>query len=544
MDFVICRKRFPPLLQLATSAIQIQFPLFNITVEPSPLLTIPTMDYEHASALEWDLNQSGGRTRQPSEDDWEVVGGSKKQAKVRLPQPPAVLSSQPPSVKNQELFAARGDQSYQLAASRPSSGGTQHNEPPRPVTQASKQGVENSAAQQILTHHQPSQTTNQSGKRQNQQNSAAISARSIQTQHNQPRKAHQPEGPSKWVGREVKQRNVKRRPPPKMAARSENLGERLWRERGEAQGHIRIPIELAYQDKEHFGIAKRHRTFILHDGRSGGSTSKEFGIWGDPKAVEATLKDIRGWMDEWQSSQKSQKSTKSGKFSKVCSLTPKLQERAEKHWVKEVKKHRYRQFPPPDKGFEAIGSFHWPVKEYKPEEILGSSYEALDPIRMDCQCYVVFDKEQGLFRVMGKSDAVRTGLMRLRGTYLQVVARQVTPLELYLLHDADGDLAGTRIVLKEYDRTRVTSGKDEIEHSPRAEDRDFNVSASNEDPICQLVISKLSKLHYYHGSIMMRLRLGTFLATRKWRTDSGAYTIEEYRAMIRESAFQGEVTQE
>jgi hypothetical protein len=330
-----------------------------------------------------------------------------------------------------------------------------------------------------------------------------------------------------------------------MTAGSDNLGERLWRERGPAQAHIRIPIELASQDKGHIVIAKQHRTFILHQGKPGGNTSTEFGIWGAPVAVDATVEDIRAWIEDWQSSRKSNKSSK---FAKVVSLTPGLQDRAEKQWQREVKKHRFRQFPPPDKGFEAIGSFHWPTNEYRPEEILGSSYEALDPIRMDCKCYVVFDKEQGLFRVMGKSDAVRTGLMRLRGTYLQVVVRQIPPIELYLLHDADGERAGKSIVLKEYERIRMISGEDSEQpktgYSPRTEDGELEFSTANEGTVCRLVISKLSKLHYYHGNIQMKMRLGTFLATRYLRSESGHYTIDEYKAMIRESAFHGEVTQE
>ena len=329
---------------------------------------------------------------------------------------------------------------------------------PRPAPQASNRASKNSAPKQNLSRQVPSQATQKFGLQQNQQKVATRSAPSTQNQHSHVQKPRQQQAPSKWPQQDVRQRNAKQRgPPPKMTSGSENLGERLWRQREPAQAHIRIPIELASQDKGYTMIAKHHRTFVLHDGKPGGRGSTEFGIWGDPKAVEATVQDIRAWIEDWQSSRKSNKSSK---FSKVCSLTPILQDRAERHWEKEVKKHRFRQFPPPDKAFEAIGSFHWPMNEYKPEEILGSSYEALDPIRMDCKCYVVFDEEQGLFRVMGRSDAVRTGLMRLRGTYFQVAARQITPLELHLLHDADGDRSGKSIVLKEYERIRIMSGED------------------------------------------------------------------------------------
>jgi hypothetical protein len=329
------------------------------------------------------------------------------------------------------------------------------------------------------------------------------------------------------------------------------MGEQLWRNRQEAQGRVRIPVDLAVHDRGHEEIARHHGTFVFNNDKQRGSASKEFGIWGEPKAVAATIQGISAWIEDFRSPGKANYKEK---FAKVCSLTPVQRIRAEKEWEREVKRHLYRQFPPPCKAFEAIGSFHWPVKDYRPEEILGSSYEALDPIRMESKCYVVFDKGQGLFQIMGRADAVKAGLMRLRGTCFQIAARQIPPIERYLLSNGETTSSFKYVVLTDYERLHVISGERsgqiKVGHSPRLDNPDFNgsdkflPSSSITEGLRRTILLTLRKLHYYRGSIQMRIRLGTFLATQYMKTDSGLYPIQHYKAMIKESAFRGEVTQE
>lgn len=222
-----------------------------------------------------------------------------------------------------------------------------------------------------------------------------------------------------------------------------------------------------------------------------------------------------------------------------------------------MKKHRFRQFPPPEKAFDAIGSFHWPAEVYKPEEILGSSYEALDPIRMDNKCYVVFNKEQSLFQIMGREESVKAGLMRIRGTYFQIVAHTIGALEINSLPDGDG--YSGNVALKPYERIGIMAkeggsgggamSRDESTEGgvacvPLAEDRGVRSNSLSHGIVQRSVLGTLKKLHYYRGSIQMRIRFGTFLATRYMKSPTGVYTIDEYKAMIQQSAFRGEVTQE
>lgn len=73
-------------------------------------------------------------------------------------------------------------------------------------------------------------------------------------------------------------------------------------------------------------------------------------------------------------------------------------------------------------------TFAWPVDSIKakPQEILGNSFEALDPVRMEQLCHITCDRSSSLFKIQG-NDAhnVKEAVKRLRAVYYQVVARNV-----------------------------------------------------------------------------------------------------------------------
>ena len=269
----------------------------------------------------------------------------------------------------------------------------------------------------------------------------------------QPESRPQRSSPQEWKATQgAVQTKKPKRPPSNLATDTDNEGLQAWRTHEDPREVIRIPDELVLQDKSHTEIARHHRAFVFTESRKGIAGSMTFGIWGGPQAVASTKEAINEWISDFRSSRKSEKSSK---FAKVVSLTPVLRERAEKAWKKEVKKAKFRQYPPPHQPFGAIGSFHWPVQEYRPDEILGTNYEALDPIRMDCSCYVLFVKDRSIFQVMGKGGDVQKGLLRLRGTCFQIAARQITPLRSYLLHWPNVSHLPGHVRLESYEHTKL-----------------------------------------------------------------------------------------
>lgn len=58
------------------------------------------------------------------------------------------------------------------------------------------------------------------------------------------------------------------------------------------------------------------------------------------------------------------------------------------------------------------------------------------------------------------------------------------------------------------------------------------------------MLQTLKRLHWYSGSIQMRLRLGVFIMTQYIPPTRGHYELGEYETMIKQSRFKGYVTEE
>lgn len=249
--------------------------------------------------------------------------------------------------------------------------------------------------------------------------------------------------------------------------------------------------------------------------------------------------------------QQPQKAHRAAAFAKLASLNDIQHRRAEKEWRKEVKRQKYRMHPRPDAHFGAIGTFNWPLDEYRADEVLGPNYEALDPIRMDCSAYIVHHPDRSAFRIMGKAEDVQEGLIRMRKVYFQIVAKTIAPVRRYFLHRTKDAQLPERVVMREYERPLLVSGKQARELSPGCTVRGVDYGTgeeakytSNEVRVRALLLATLPKLHYHRASLTLRIRLGTFLATLFKQPRDGTYALEEYESMIEASQFKGEVTVE
>ncbi|KAK5675373.1 hypothetical protein LTS10_011815 [Elasticomyces elasticus] len=370
--------------------------------------------------------------------------------------------------------------------------------------------------------------------------------------------------PRKWndAGRHGR-RDRRERQPARLIEHSDNEAEALWRANQPAADTVKIPDDLILKDKEdksekqHEIIAKQHGTYIYTEHAKGFGGSRLFGIWGEKAAATATKLAIAAWVDDCGYGAKS---SRSAKFAKVVSLTPKLRERAERTWEREVRKQRFRRHPPMGMAFGAIASFHWPIKEYRPEEILGTNFEAFDPIRMDTSCYVVFVKAWNVFRVMGKPSAVKEGVQSIRQTCFQIAARQLNPVRQYLLQWSDPTMVPLSIYTADYKPPAILSSAttngggevtvrkspcgDEFGHHPRSPEQAAEQTRRSDERLRLTVLRTLSKLNYYRGYVQMRVRLGTFLAVQYMEAKYDCYDLDEYETMLQASQFSGEVTQE
>ncbi|RMZ07557.1 hypothetical protein D0860_05057 [Hortaea werneckii] len=341
--------------------------------------------------------------------------------------------------------------------------------------------------------------------------------------------------------------------PLKFPISDDGEAEAAWRAHAKPAGEVRIPESLVFSARQHETIAHRCGTFVFNRNEESIGGEKIYDIWGEQKAVERTAEEISAWVNKAATSDSRRGAAQ--KFAKVSSQEPLKRQQSEEKWRREVRKQTYRQDPPPGKGFEAIGSFHWPIDECRPDEVLGSSYEALDPIRMNCSCHITFHAGLGVFRIFGTASEVKAGLQRLLLTCFQIAARQVLPVRKYLLRWPQ-ETVPAYLYLEQYDHpvslTNDSMPLTKYGRSPRGEYLDEDArpvraameTAVNTRRVRNMIISMLGKLHYFRGSIQMRIRLGTLLLKQYKPPTDDLYDLDEYERMANESQFQAEVTQE
>ncbi|KAF2206703.1 hypothetical protein CERZMDRAFT_89097 [Cercospora zeae-maydis SCOH1-5] len=236
-------------------------------------------------------------------------------------------------------------------------------------------------------------------------------------------------------------------------------------------------------------------------------------------------------------------------FAKLASLTPELRRRHEKRWARAVQSNRFRQHPPADLAFGAVGKFAWP-DDYKPQDVFGSQMEALDPIRIQTECYVVF--QDNCFQVLGDNvQNVSDALLRIRRSYFQLTAQSMNGVRRYFSHWRS-DVVPSHICLEPYQgpRSEQSRNDDEYTSTIRGEGETgarsaalANSSLSVENAKI-LIANALRKIHYFRGQLTLGIRLGTFLLEQYKPPEADLYELKEYEEMANQPQFAARVTEE
>lgn len=330
----------------------------------------------------------------------------------------------------------------------------------------------------------------------------------------------------------------------KFEADPDNAGKKAWRARQPYKDTVVVPLAIAGAIRDNLaGLALDQGCFLACVDGVG------LGLWGTSSDVSEAKRRILSAIGN-------DRSQKNSSFRKLGSLTPKLRQRAETRFRNDVKRNCYRQIPLPEELFDAIGTFHWPHLEYRPEDVLGPSYEALDPVRMDCECYINYHSDIHSFLVLGGSKQVQAALLRIRRTCFQLTAQSINPVRLALTHWRASIVPSLVSLEPYYGPNTITASIEDVkdvDYSPRGEVAVTDASAL-EDAMKRSILNverarmtlenALKKIHFYIGTITLVIRLGTFVL-RQWAPpEAGVYELEEYEDMTKESQFRGEVTEE
>lgn len=364
-----------------------------------------------------------------------------------------------------------------------------------------------------------------------------------------PSAQHHPRPPSpvrrQWRGSRGQPLGESKRPKArKFEADPDNAGKKAWRARQPYKDTVVVPLAIAGAIRDNLAdLALDQGCFLACVDGVG------LGLWGPSSGVSEAKRRILSAIGN-------DRSQKNSSFRKLGSLTPKLRQRAETRFRNDVKRNCYRQIPLPEELFDAIGTFHWPHLEYRPEDVLGPSYEALDAVRMDCECYINYHSDIHSFLVLGGSKQVQAALLRIRRTCFQLTAQSINPVRLALTHWR-ASIVPSLVSLEPYygPNTIKASIEDvkDVDYSPRGEVAVTDASAL-EDATKRSILNverarmtlenALKKIHFYIGTITLVIRLGTFVL-RQWAPpEAGVYELEEYEDMTKESQFRGEVTEE
>jgi len=187
------------------------------------------------------------------------------------------------------------------------------------------------------THIQPAQPSPAKGWPAQQKD---LTGRRTNARERRPR----PTNESAWtVAEGVRAREQAGDDVPLLIENADNAAEAAWRRHERPVESILVPPELAWSDQHHENIAKKYGTFVTSEGGSAGHGGIRFGIWGEASAVKHTRQEIHDWIKR---EAPSKHTLGTNAFSKQRSLLPRQRQSAEKKWIQEVRRQRYRQSPP------------------------------------------------------------------------------------------------------------------------------------------------------------------------------------------------------
>ncbi|KAJ8612977.1 hypothetical protein MRB53_037185 [Persea americana] len=335
----------------------------------------------------------------------------------------------------------------------------------------------------------------------------------------------------------------------------ENEANAAWRKAPNAPTglHFRIVEEVALKTKTH----------IEKEPRPGGQHAPlKVGIWGTKGDVESAKQQLKATAQNRRDGQGRSLHQRPGAarsrkeaFPVVRRITPAEKQKARiAHSEAEYRRKFLKEPTPMDLELcAAMACFAWPRPEKLescegPEKMLGRSFEALDPIRMEEEVYVIWRPDSSLFVVRGRlDDKVKNAALRIRGAYYQIMALQVTAAAKHILRPVDPTHSLKKIVIV------PRSGASTAIRVPELQGEDSNVLQLEIRPakpanvhlrMRDAALSGLEKLAYYRVHLTMRARLGTFGLTSYKKSKSGQYSLTDFEAMMKNDAVAGLVTRD
>ena len=259
---------------------------------------------------------------------------------------------------------------------------------------------------------------------------------------------------------------------------------------------------------------------------------RELLLWGDARQVQNTIAELQRWLNVRLQPKSERRPMVKDNFARELSSIGDQYHRLMKNMQKEAKILEFQQVPAEGRFFPYTGAFLWPTDEVRPEDILGSSLEAFDPIRFQHQCHIIFDTKLSSFRIYSdKEESVKKTMGRIVGTMREYVAKSARPDMINLVEPPNSSTVRKDVKV-------VPASL----HDPKADKSMIPVlTGSTLDPEArkewlaernelmmennrrmEISLRKcIANLPHYRGLVQMRVQFGTF-ALRVFRWKEGA----------------------
>ena len=301
-------------------------------------------------------------------------------------------------------------------------------------------------------------------------------------------------------------------------------------------------IRKMYDYLEHLGV--RNGSFIRPPQHA---KDHELLIWGSPGRVQKTLAELREYMFQAGPEaefMKPKKSMAKEKFSKEPSTLGREFKHRQSQMLKQALIQDFQRVPDIERTYSFTGAFLWPVEEVRPEELLGNSLEALDPIRIDYKCHIVFDDQVSSFKVFTDDpESVKKTLLRITGIMkdytAKFTARNTRRIVDYIIEppSAFAMRKDIRILPGPTTDPRISAGKiplltgdvlDTVACNTWLEESKF-MKVQNIQRIEQDLGKAIQLLPHYRGNVRIRIQYGTFeLTTLRWPEDASSMPFENF----------------
>ncbi|CAD6569863.1 MAG: hypothetical protein ASARMPREDX12_003112 [Alectoria sarmentosa] len=335
----------------------------------------------------------------------------------------------------------------------------------------------------------------------------------------------------------------------------DNLARAAFRKRLEPTGRFMLPKDCPDIEPNQ---KKMYDTFDQIGVRLGSFVrppqhvkDRELLLWGDARQVQATIAELNRWLVNRPQIDLPRTSMAKDKFAKELSTIGDQYYRLRKKMQKEAKILEFQQVPAEGRVFSHTGTFIWPIEEVRPDDILGSSLEAFDPIRFQNHCHIVFDNKLSSFRIFSdKEEEVKKTMDRMVGTMKEYIAKSVRPDTIILVEPPSSSAIRMDVKVLPASLNGPKAGKSMVPmligRTMDPEAREEWLNESNELTMknnhrMELSLRKcIANLPHYRGLVRMRVQFGTFaLKVFRWKEGADSTPIEEFMENMTMSGTKG-----